>query len=141
MVEVLCSRAQTLDCKRALDKVVKANRRTQLLERDREIRVLHLTGQGCFQALAEPAGGIDIPFVPRNEQRRKEGQALDVIPMRMRYEQMTANRWFVVGHQPLAKLVGAGPTIKDDQGTVGCARLHARCVATVSECCWARFGE
>jgi hypothetical protein len=60
---------------------VVSDRRTQLLELEREIRVLHLSRECLTQRPAQTARRIDVPLVSGLEERRKERQTLNVVPM------------------------------------------------------------
>jgi hypothetical protein len=51
-----------------------------------------LPGQGLLQTSAQATRTIDIPDMARHEQRGKEGEALDVVPVRMRNKQVPVER-------------------------------------------------
>src|SRR5262249_60448663 len=72
--------------------VMKPDRRAALRERDREIRVLHLSRQGHLELLAETPRGVDVPLVAAGEEGGEERESLDVIPMRVRDQEVTAQR-------------------------------------------------
>ena len=73
--------ADVVDLELALDEVVVLDRRVEVEQLDREVRVLHLTRERLVDRRVEPAGPVDVPDVAGLEQRREERQALDVVPV------------------------------------------------------------
>ena len=53
------------------------------LGRDREIGIFHLPRERVLERFAEALRRVEVPFMARHEERREEGDALDVIPMGM----------------------------------------------------------
>src|SRR5712692_6432393 len=92
MIEILGDYPHPAEREAALDEVVIADGGAELLQGDGKVGVLHLSGQGSFQLLSQAARGIDVPFVARAEERGKERKSLDVIPVRVRDEEMSARR-------------------------------------------------
>ena len=92
MIEILGDHPHAAEREAALDKVVIADGGAELRQGDGEIGVLHLPGQGSFQLLSQAARSIDVPFVARAEEGREERESLDVIPVRVRDEKMSARR-------------------------------------------------
>ena len=83
VIEILRGDAHLPDREFALGDIVKANRRSELRQRDGEVVVLHLTRQRHFELASERARSIDVPGVAGHEQRREKGEPLDVIPVRV----------------------------------------------------------
>ena len=92
MVQVVRGDTDVLQGERALDELVVADRGPELPQGERKIGVLHLPGEGILQPSARPTRAIDIPDLARHEQRGKEGEALDVVPVRMRQQQVPMAR-------------------------------------------------
>src|SRR5262245_56871544 len=89
MVEVARDDAHLADLEAALLEIVESDRRATLRECDGEVGVFHLPGQRRLELLAEAAGRIDIPLVITVEERREEGEPLDVVPVRVRDQEVT----------------------------------------------------
>jgi hypothetical protein len=51
---------------------------------------LHLASQRFAQGLAKPSRPINVPPIARDEQRGKKWEPLNVIPMRVAYEDRSA---------------------------------------------------
>ncbi len=83
MIQVLCSNPDVSDLKDAFDEVVVAHGRAEIVERDRKVRVLHLPSQSLAYGPARAVRAIDVPLAAGDAQWRKEGKALDVIPVGM----------------------------------------------------------
>src|SRR5215510_1200030 len=92
MVQVASGDAYVIQGERALNDVMIANRGTELPQGDRKIGVLHLPGEGLLQTSAQVPRAIDIPDIAQHEQRGKEGEALDVVPVRMANKQVPVQR-------------------------------------------------
>jgi len=90
-----------VDIEGALNEVVIANLGSALIERDGEIGILHLPGQGFTQRLAEALGAVYVPFVAGRKKRTKEWDALDMIPMRMADQDVAAQPLGAARHQLL----------------------------------------
>ena len=117
MVQVMRGDLDIVDDERAFDKVMIADAGLELIERDREIGVFHLPGQGFAQRLAEPLGSIDVPFAAGDKKRSKKRDALDVIPMGMADQHMPVQALRARADQLLTKGMCAGPTIQHDEGS------------------------
>src|SRR5438045_2473614 len=92
MVQVARSDADVIDLETTLDEVMKKDAGTELIECDREVNVLHLSGKRVAKRLAETGRPIDIPVTPGNKQRRKKRKSLDVIPMRVTEQDAATQR-------------------------------------------------
>jgi hypothetical protein len=90
MIQILGGDFDIVDIEGALDEVVIANLSPELIEWDGEIGILHLAGQGFTQGLAEALRAVYVPFVTGHKKRSEEGDALDVIPMRMTDQDVAA---------------------------------------------------
>ena len=133
MVHIACSDAGAAGIEAALPQIVKAQGGAELAETDGEVRVLHLPGHGCLEPLADTFRRVDVPLVPGCEEGREEGKALDVVPVGMRDEQMTADRAGRRRDQVAAQLMGAGAAVQDDERAVRGADLDARGIAAVPQ--------
>src|SRR5262245_59003084 len=114
MVEVARGDLDVTDPQLALDELVVANRGAELLELDGKVGVLHLARERVAQRLAEPARRIDVPLVARHEERHEEGNALDVIPVRMADQDMD-EQGPAARHQLAPKNGGAGAHVEDNE--------------------------
>src|SRR5678816_954507 len=92
MVQVARGDVDVIDLETTLDEVMKKDAGTELIECDREVNVLHLSGKRLAKRLAEPGRPIDIPVTPGNKQRRKKRKSLDVIPMRVTEQDAATQR-------------------------------------------------
>jgi hypothetical protein len=90
MIQIVGGDLDIVNIEGALNKVVIANPCCALIERDREIGVLHLPGQGFTQGLAETLRSVYVPFVTGHKKRSEEWDTLDVIPMRMADQDVAA---------------------------------------------------
>src|SRR5262249_60228418 len=131
MVEIARRHLDVVDLEGALDQVVIADRGAELVECDREITVLHLPGERFAQGLAESFGAINVPFVARLEQRREEWNALDVIPMGMTDQDVSAPA-LSARHQRRTKRARAGAAIDDDERAARRSYFDARRVSAVT---------
>jgi hypothetical protein len=102
MIQIVGGDFNLVDIEDALNEVVIANLGSALIERDGEIRILHLPSQGFPQGLAEALRAVYIPFVSGHKKRSEEWDALDVIPMRMADQDVTAQVLSAGRHQSLA---------------------------------------
>src|SRR5712691_2685157 len=140
MIEILGDHAHPAECVAALDEVVIADGGAELLQGDGKVGVLHLPGQGSFQLLSQAARRIDVPFVARTEEGRKERKSLDVIPVRVRGEEMSALRR-PAGGQRLPQPVGTGAAIQNDEHPIRRAHFAARRVAAAADRGRPRLGQ
>jgi hypothetical protein len=101
MIQIAGRDFDIVDIEGALDEVVIANLGSALIERDREIGILHLPGQGFTQGLAEALRAVYVPLVTGQKKRSKEWDALDVIPMRMADQDVTGQAFGAGRHQIL----------------------------------------
>src|SRR4029450_4481507 len=102
---------------------------------DRKIIVGHLASEARFDLSAVATWGIDLPDVIRDEERRKERKALNVIPMGVTNEEMPMHRAGIGRHQFVPEPVGAGAAIEDNEGAIRGAHFHARGVAAIAQRC------
>src|SRR5262249_47237101 len=92
MVQVARGDADVIQGERAFDEVMITDRGPELSQGDGKIGVFHLPGEDLFQTSAQATRTINIPDMARHEQRGKEGEALNVIPVRMTYQQVPMER-------------------------------------------------
>src|SRR6266481_4335815 len=120
------------EVKGAFDKVMVANRGAELAKCHREIRVLHLPGEGILQALPQTLRRVDVPFVPLDEERREKGKTLDVVPVRVSEQEMTAHGALARRYEASAQIMSTGAAVEDNQRPVCGAHLHTGGVAPVA---------
>ncbi len=125
MVQKARADAGVINRKAAFGQIVKADARAQLIERDREIGVLHLTGEGFPEGLAETGRAVDVPVATTSEQRRKKGETLNVIPVRVADQDAAPQRSRGARHEVLAEIMRPAATIEDHDGSVRRGDLHA----------------
>jgi hypothetical protein len=98
MIQIASRDFDIVDIEAALNKVMKANLRSALLEFDGKIGVLHLPSKRLTQGLAEALRTVYVPFASGCKQRGEERDALDVIPMRMADQNVTAQAFTAGRH-------------------------------------------
>ena len=140
MIQIARSDGNIVDLKRSLDKLVVANFGAKLIKLNRKVSILHLPCERVMQRLAHTFRSVDVPLAARRKEGSEEGNALDMIPVRMTDQDMTARRRFVGSKQMLSKLSQTGPAINDDEAAARCRDLDARGVATVADRGRARCG-
>jgi hypothetical protein len=133
VIQVLGDDTHAADGQRPLDKIAIADRRRQLLEPDRKVRMLHLRRQDGFEPLAQAARRIEIPCAARGEHRGEKRKALDVIPVRVGDHEVTAHGLLGLGHQRLPETMSHGDAVQDDQGSVVRPRLDAGRIAAIAQ--------
>ena len=141
MIQVLGGNLDVVDLEGALDQVVIANPGAALIERDREVGILHLPGKGLTQGLAEAVRAVDVPFVAGHEQRREERDALDVIPVRMADQDMAARALSAGRDQLLTERVSPSSAIQDYKGVSRRSHLDAWGVSSVTSGARAGLGD
>src|SRR5215467_14072377 len=92
-----------VDIEGAFDKIVIMNCGSELIRCYRKISVLHLTCERFAQGLVEALGTVDVPVIASHEKRGEERDALDVIPMGVADENVTAQALGAARHQLLAQ--------------------------------------
>ncbi len=103
----------------------------QLAELHREVRVLHLPGHRLLEAPLEAERRVDVQLGAREERGHEEGEALDVVPVRVADEEVEPDG---MGQRPgevQAELTRARAAVEDDHGAVGGPDLDAGRVAAV----------
>src|SRR5262245_41818710 len=132
VVQVTGSDPNGAKIKSALAKLVVTNRGVELTKRHREILVFHLPGECIFKPLPQTQRRVDVPFVAWNEKWRKKRKTLDVVPVRVSEQEMTAYWSFARCHQASAQIMRAGAAVEDNQCPVRGPHLHAGGVAPVA---------
>src|SRR4030095_13451033 len=135
MIQILRGHADAPDLEHALCQIVEPDFGVEGRQRDREILVGHLASKARLDLSAVATWGIDLPDVIRDEERRKERKALNVIPMGVTDEEMTMHRAGGCRHQSAPEPVGAGAAIEDDEGAISGAHFHTRGVAAIAQRC------
>ena len=125
----------------AFDKIVVMDCSSELIRCYGKISVLHLTSERFAQGLVETLGTIDVPLIARHKKWSEERDALDVIPMRVTDEDMTAQAFGAGRHQILAERMSSSSTINDYKCSTRRAHLDARCVSSVTSRARSRFGD
>src|SRR5438067_385634 len=141
MVQVLRADLDVAERKDAFGEIVIADGGAELLQLDRKVGGLHLSGERLPHRLGEAARRIHVPFVAGDEDRGKERQALDVIPVSMANQQMPPQRLFAALHQLGAKRNRAGAAIEHYDSAGGRPHLDTGGIAAVPESIWTWFGD
>src|SRR5262245_28814818 len=102
IVQVMSGEFYFVNFERAFDKIVIMNCRSELIRCYGKISVLHLTCERFAQGLVETLGTVDVPVIASHKKRGEERDALDVIPMRVTDEDMTAQALGAARHQLLS---------------------------------------
>ena len=126
---------------RALDEIMIAGRGAKVLQTDRKVGLLHLPGESIAQGVAEAVGPVDVPFIAGHEQRREEWQALDVVPVGVTDQEVTAYGAGAHGLQRKAEILCAAAAIKDDPRAILRLELDAGGVASVAKSIGPRLGD
>jgi hypothetical protein len=121
-----------VDVEGAFDKIVITNCSSELIRCDGKVSVLHLTGERFAQGLVETLGTVNVPLVARYEERGEERDPLNVIPVRVTDEDMTAQTASAARHQILAEGMCSSPAVNDDERSACRAHLNARCISSVT---------
>ena len=132
MVQVTGGDLNGAKVKGALGKLVVANRGVELAKCHREIRVLHLPGEGILQALPQTLRRVDVPFVPLDEERSKKGKSLDVVPVRVSEQEMTAHGTLARRHKVSTQIMSTGAAVQDNQSPISSPHLHTGGVPPVA---------
>ena len=104
-----------VDIEGAFDKIVIMNCGSELVRCYGKISVLHLTSERVAQGLVETLGTVDVPLIARHKKRGEEWDALNVIPMSVTDENMTAQAFGAGRYQILAESMSSSPTINDNK--------------------------
>jgi len=73
VIQVAGGDTEIIDFEFAFHQIVIADSSPELLHRDREVCVLHLSCQGFADRLVKPLWPVNVPFIARYEQRTEEG--------------------------------------------------------------------
>src|SRR5262245_19747439 len=114
MVKVLGFDRNVIERQGPFDQVVVVNGGTELLELQREIRILHLPGQRLAQRRSQSARRIAVPFIPGPKERSEERQSLYMIPVGMTDENVALDR-FHGCRQFLSQREGTGAHVQHDK--------------------------
>src|SRR5215831_5791447 len=113
MIQVAGGDLNVVNLETALDKVMKANARSEFIKRNREIGILHLAGERIAQRLTEPRRAVDVPLTTTNKQRCKERESLNVIPVRVADQEAAPHGSRGISQQGLAEIMGTRATVDD----------------------------
>src|SRR5262245_64003812 len=140
MVQVMSDDFDVVDVEGAFDKIMIANCSSELIRRDGKVGVLHLTGERFAHGLVKTLGTVNVPLVARYEERGEERDPLNVIPVRVADEDMTAQSFGAARHQILAEGMCSSPAINDDERSACRAHIDARCISSVPSCARSGLG-
>src|SRR5262245_27908528 len=132
MVQVMSDDFDVVDVEGTFDKIVIAGWSSEWSRRCGKGGVLHRTGERFAHGLVKTLGTVNVPLVARHEERGEEWDPLDVIPVRVADEDMTAQSFGPARHQILAEGMCAGPAVNDDECSACRAHLDARCISSVT---------
>src|SRR6516162_6693854 len=104
MIQVAGCDREVRDFKGSFYELVVSDFCTKFVQLHGKVRILHLSFEGVAQRAAHSFWGIKVPCVARREERSEERYALDVVPVRMANQDMTAERRRFGRKQVLAKL-------------------------------------
>src|SRR4029453_5245520 len=102
----------------------------QRLQGTREVGEFLLAREGLPDPAADLTRAVDVPLVARHEERGEERKALDVVPVRVRDQQVPADP--AARDEMLAELMCPAAAIENDQRVVGTTDLDAGGVASVA---------
>ena len=91
VVQVVRPYHQIADLERALDQLVELDLGANLVERHREVLVVHLAGKRLVQRHVEASGTVHVP-VATAEERFEERETLDVVPVGVAEEDRSGHR-------------------------------------------------
>ncbi len=133
VVEVTGHDRGVVDAQDPLDEVMMLDVGGQLVDLDREVPVLHLSGEDLAEGTAQTTRAVDVPRVALHEQWREEWQTLNVVPVGVADQDVTIDRVTARRRdERLAETVSAGSAVDDQlRSRIGSNR-HARGVATES---------
>src|SRR3954447_10049969 len=109
--------------------LVVADRGRQLVQRNRKVGELHLTGQHLMQRPAAAFRAIDRYGVLFDKGRAEERKALDVVPVRVADENVRLDGLLALPHQLQGKPVRAGAAVKDQEIAITSGQLNTGGVA------------
>ena len=141
VIQVLRLDQHLAHAKESLVELVEVDARAQVAQLHREVRVLHLARHRLLEPALEAHRRVDVQLGSGQERRDEEGEALDVIPVRVADEEVEAHRLRDRLRQVHAELAGAGAAVEDDHGSVGGAPLPARGITPVPRGVRARRGD
>ena len=84
--------------------------RRKCVQCDGEVRIVYHRGEHVLERLADAARTVNVPFGVGNEERREEGQTLDMIPVRVRDKDVAVRRAPLL-HQRFAECVRTGARV------------------------------
>src|SRR5271170_4220564 len=113
MVQILCLYADAMDIVLSFGQRSEADLRRQLVDLDRKICVLHLSGEHICQRRAYTVRRTDREFVPRHEKRPEKWEPLDMVPMGMTQQNRRPQRAGDTVREVESKGPRAGPAIED----------------------------
>src|SRR5712692_4487397 len=115
------------------NQIMEADGGAKLLEGHRKIGVLHLPGQRGLQVVSPAPWRIEIPLTSRNEERREKRESLNMVPVRVGDQQVSAHGRSSRGKQRLPETMGPGAAVEDDERPVGWPHLDTGGVASVAQ--------
>ena len=116
MMEVLRDDPRAADLVRSFSELPEGDGGRKLADLDGEVRELHLTGENFGQRMSAPFRTADRDLVPANEERGEEGEALDVIPVRVAEQDHCRDGLRGVCHELRAQRASARPAVEYEAG-------------------------
>ena len=143
MVQVLRPYHQIADLESALDQLVERDFGPNLVERHREVLIVHLAGKRLVQRHVEASGTVHVP-VASAEERFEERETLDVVPVGVAEEDRSGHR-IAAGSCLLdersTKDSSSRAAVEHDQRPTTGTELYTRRVASVPHGRWSRCGD
>src|SRR5215510_4400105 len=128
VIQILRLHQDVTDAEKAFFDFVVVNSACQVLQLDREVRILHLPGKGVLQTALECRGAVDVQLGAWYERRSEKRKALNVIPMGMADEQV--NPLGAGSSQEIeTQRPDAGSAVQHDGSAVLGADLDARSIS------------
>jgi hypothetical protein len=122
-----------------LGQLTEIDLRVQLIEGDGEDDRGHLAADDVAEHRRERLRAPDHEVVPLLEERGEKREALNVVPVNVRQENVTTDRRAVRARdERSSELTYPGAGVEHDEPARRRADLDARRVATVANCRWAR---
>src|SRR4029450_1609499 len=133
MMEILRNDPRTADVVRSFSELPEVDGGRKLADLDGEVRELHLTGKNFGQRMSAPFWTADGDLVPGNEERGEEGEALDVIPMRVAEQDHRRDGLRGVCHELRAQRASTRPAVEYETGPFARRHFHARGIAAEAD--------
>ena len=121
------------DLNAPLVQVAEQQMRGELANRDRKIDVVHLRRDQVAHCAVLVRWPQELEFVALDIERHEEGQRVDMIPVRMRDEDMRVEPALARRQDMVRQLLDAGTGVENEETALGQFECHARGIAAVAE--------